>query len=192
MAGGGVLEVAARLTLPRMISRRRQADATECRSEWECFARTFDCAQDSLVLRPVRQPAIGKCHSEDLQENDDEAKHRDEPRIAASKRDDLSAQCLFARIHHIETDHLRRRAARPIAGGGWRDAVPNCQLGVAGLADQLLESVVVGTSGSSCSHSPMIRAEARGATALRPTSGEVRAIFFGRETTGRTRADIRR
>ena len=58
-AGGDVVEVAARLTFPRMISRRRQADATERRFKRKGLARTFDCAGlpaaarvTAAILRP--------------------------------------------------------------------------------------------------------------------------------------------
>ncbi len=68
---GNVVECALLVTSPRVVSRRREAEDTECCSQRDRCSREFHGAKDSALLLAVGNTASSKCDVAHFQQNDD-------------------------------------------------------------------------------------------------------------------------
>ena len=80
-------------------------------SERESVPGTFHCAEEAVLLHSVREAAIGKRDARHFEQDDDQAQHGEEFRVALTECDDFLLQRLLRYRQHIETDDVRRGEA---------------------------------------------------------------------------------
>lgn len=129
--------------LPRVVSRRGDSQKSKRSSTRKSPPRAIDGSQNPLSLCGIGYSAIGQGEIHHLQGGDENPQYSAELLVASSKSEDLTSQLHSRELEYVECDDLLVRATEPAASGRPRDAVTECQLNVASLVNEILQTVIV-------------------------------------------------
>ena len=145
-ATAAVVEAASLIeSKPSAVAGRGEAKHSQCDRDGDALLCSFDGAQDGGFGFAGRHPLGVEPEAEQANQEEKEAGDGQQELDSALELQDPGAKLLFVLGEQLRRDHRPGAAANPACSGGARDAQLGEESGIALLADQAADAVVVGS-----------------------------------------------